>query len=145
MSHKSIRTLIEQAVRSVQDDVQYSYGKETDLNQTNVDRFMIVNTSPMVANSSFSVNSVSNYSKAWNVEMAFYMLDREDSIDYPNILDRTDAFIDSFITLLNLQESLTISAINQAPFIKAMANILTGHILTFTVTLNDDLDYCDGC
>lgn len=145
MSHKSLRTLIENTVKSIHDDVQYSYGEETDFNQTRKKGVIMVNMSPLVANSVFADNNVLNYSKAWNIQMAVYKRDRQDNVNYGEILDVTDDFIDRFVNKLNLTETLTISGINQTPFIKALADILTGHLLTMTVTLNDSFEYCEDC
>ena len=145
MSHKSLRTLIENTVKSIHDDVQYSYGEETDFNQTRKKGVIMVNLSPLVANSVFDDNNVLNYSKAWNIQMAVYKRDKQDNVNYGEILDATDDFIDRFVNKLNLTETLTISGINQTPFIKALADILTGHLLTMTVTLNDSFEYCEDC
>lgn len=145
MSHKSLRTLIENTVKSIHDDVQYSYGEETDFNQTRKKGVIMVNLSPLVANTVFADNNVLNYSKAWNIEMAFYKQDKQDSLNYYELLDETDDFIDRFVNKLNLTQTLTISGINQTPFIKALADILTGHLLYMTVTLNDDFEYCEDC
>lgn len=145
MSHKSLRTLIENTVKSIHDDVQYSYGEETDFNQTRKKGVIMVNLSPLVANTVFADNNVLNYSKAWNIQIAVYKRDKQDNVNYGEILDVTDDFIDRFVNKLNLTETLTISGINQTPFIKALADILTGHLLTMTVTLNDSFEYCEDC
>ena len=145
MSHKSLRTLIEATVKSIIDDVQYSYGEETDFNQTRKKGVIMVNLSPLVANSVFADNNVLNYSKGWNIQMAVYKHDKQNSLNYYELLDETDDFIDRFVNKLNLTETLTISGINQTPFIKALADILTGHLLTMTVTLNDNWNYCEDC
>lgn len=145
MSHKKLRVAIETAALSIQDDVQYSYGRVSDLNQDGIDKFLIINTSPLVANGSFADNAVQNYSKAWNIEMVFGMMDTDAERYYESILDRTDEHIDRFITQLNLIDTMVISSINQTPFIKGYANVLTGYIVTFTATLTDDFDYCNDC
>ncbi len=148
MSHKSIRKLIEDTARSLQDDIQYSYGKESDFNQEKKRSTTLINTSPITSTSAYRVNGVFNYMKQWNVEMAFYAIDVESSIgeDYAEILDRLDPLVDQFINRLNSfsskSDSLVIQGINQTPFIKATADILTGFILTFQIIVNDDFDYC---
>lgn len=148
MSHKSIRKLIEDTARSLQDDIQYSYGKDTDFNQEKKKSFTLINTSPLTATPAYRVNGTSNYMKQWNVEMAFYSFDVESSIgsEYSEILDRMDPLVDQFINKLNFfslkSDSLIIQGINQTPFIKVTADILTGYILTFQLIVNDDFDYC---
>lgn len=145
MSHKALRALIEQTVKDVHDNVQYYYGLETDFNQARKKNFLMVNLSPLSAGISYAVDDTTNYSKSWTVEMAFYKFDKQSSIDYGNILDETDDIVDRFINKLNLQEGLTITGASQTPFIKTLADVLTGHLLTFTVTLADDFDYCEDC
>lgn len=145
MSHKSLRIALEKAALSIQDDVQYSYGRVSDLNQDGVDKFLIINVSPLVANSSFADNEVNNFSKAWNVEMVFAMMDTDAERYYESILDRCDDYVDRFIMRLNLVDTMVLTSINQTPFIKGYADVLTGYIVTFTATVTDDHDYCDEC
>lgn len=81
--------------------------------------------------------------------MAFYQLDRADSTqdEYAKILDFTDDLVDKFINKLNFytQESdgIVLTGISQQPFIKVMADFLTGHILTFSIQTEDSFEYCD--
>ncbi len=145
MSHKSLRALIESTVNNVYDAAQYSYGPITDFNQARKKNFLMVNLSPLQASISYAVDNVTNYSKSWNVEMVFYKFDKESSIDSGPILDETDEIVDKFINRLNQVEGPTITAMSQTPFIKVLADILTGHLLTLTITLPDDFDYCQDC
>jgi len=153
VSHKSIRLLIQDVAKSLGDDIQFYYGRESDFNQVRDKRYTAINLSPLSAGASYADNDVSNYSKSWNISIAFYQLDNEASTqeEYAKILDETDSFVDKFINKLNFytQQSdvITINGIGQTPFIKALADILTGHILTFTVLTNDDFNYCglDDC
>lgn len=143
--HHTLRIAIEKAARSIQDDIQYSFGRDSDLNQDGIAKFLIVNVNPPIANASFAVDAVTNYSKSWSIAMAFGMMDTDEDRYYETILDKTDAHIDRFINNLNLVDTIVLSSINQTPFIKGYANVLTGHILTFTATVTDDFDYCNDC
>ena len=151
MSHYSIRKLIQDTATGLQDDIHYSYGKDTDFNQEQKNRFLLVNTSLLTATAGYRVNNVSNYMKQWTVQMVFYKFDREDSTaeEYSKILDQTDKLVDQFINDLNLysQDSndIIIQGISQQPFVKVMADILTGHMLTFQMLVNDTFDYCKEC
>lgn len=133
---------------SLGDDVQFSYARPSDFNLLRDKRYPFISVSPIQASAIYSDNNVSNYSKTWSVSVAFYQLDQEASTqdEYRKILDFTDDLLDKFINKLNFyslkSDSIIISGINQAPFIKAMADILTGHILTFTLQLTDDFNYC---
>lgn len=152
MSHKGLRTLLQDTAQSLGDNILVVYGKDTDFNQMRDKRFKAINISPLVAGAEFAVDGVTNYSKTWNVRIAFYDLDKEASLqaEYSKILDDIDVIVDGFITKLNFytqqSDGILISSITQTPFIKALADILTGYIVTFSVQLTDDFNYClDDC
>lgn len=152
MSHKGLRTLLQDTAQSLGDDILVVYGRDTDFNQMRNKRFKAINIAPITAGAEFSIDGVYNYSKTWNVSIAFYDLDKEASLqsEYSKILDDIDVLVDSFITKLNFytqqSDGILISSITQTPFIKALADILTGYILTFSVQLTDDFNYClDDC
>jgi hypothetical protein len=150
VSHKGLRTLLQDTAQSLGDDILVVYGRETDFNQMRDKRFKAVNIAPITAGAEFAVDGVLNYSKTWNVSIAFYDLDKEASLqaEYSKILDDMDVLVDSFITKLNFytqqSDGILISSITQTPFIKALADILTGYIVTFSVQLTDDFNYCLG-
>jgi hypothetical protein len=139
--------MIENAARSLQDDIQYSYGTDSDFNQDQKRAFLYINTTPLVPTPSYRNNGVANYVKSWQTEIAFFKLDREDSSpeDYAKILDTTDDLIDKFVNKLNQSEGIVLTFGAQQPFIKALADILTGHILTITILAEDSFDYCLDC
>lgn len=102
----------------------------------------------MPASATFAVDDVQNYSKSWNIGMSFFQLDYAESTQdqYALILDLTDELVDKFINRLNFYslkaDSITLTSMNQTPFVKQMADILTGHTLTFTLIVLDDFNYC---
>lgn len=83
--------------------------------------------------------------------MIFYKQDKEDSAmeDYSLILDEVDETVDRFYNDLNFfvskSEQILLSNFNQQPVIKATAHILTGFILSFQITAQDDFTYCRDC
>ena len=88
--------------------------------------------------------------------MAFYQLDKESSgqDEYKLILDEMDTLVDNFIIRLNNytfgrnidSDQIVITNMSQQPFVKATKDILTGYILTFTITVADQFNYCGlGC
>lgn len=145
MSHKALRLLVENTVKSLHDSIQYSYGEETTFNQSEKKDFILVNVTLMPSTGVFSVDNVANMSKTWTISLSWYKYDTEDSIDYYKIHDELDPLCDRFIGLLNQQNNLVILSFNQQPFVKALADILTGYLQTVTVRLNDDFDYCHDC
>lgn len=152
MSHKSIRKLIEDTVKNIRDDIDYSYGKQTDFNQARNDSsFFFVSTGEMSATAVYAVDGTYNFSKRYNVTMAFYKQDQanSDMETYSRILDEVDEVVDRFYNDLNFfsnkAQEITLAGFNQQPVIKATAHILTGFILTFQITAQDDFDYCRDC
>jgi len=151
VSHKSIRKLIQDTALGLQDDIHYSYGKTTDFNQEEKKKLLMVNTSLLTASASYRDNNVSNYMKQWTVQMVFYKFDTEDSTaeDYSKILDETDHLVDRFINDLNMfvydSDKIVITSVSQQAVVKVLADILTGHMLTFQMLVNDDFEYCKEC
>lgn len=149
MSHKGIRTLIEKTALKLQDDVQFSYGVDTDFNQALKKSNLLINVSPLTSIPQYTVNGVQNYMKQWQVEMVFFKVDNTSKLDYPKLLDDIDPFVDTFINQLNFfqnkSDEITLSAFNQQPFIKSTADCLTGWLLTFTIFAIDDYEYCEDC
>lgn len=155
MSHKGIRLLIEKTAKSLGDDIQFTYARPSDFNVLRDKRYPFIACDPITAAVEFADNNVLNYSKSWTVNMAFYMLDKEgsDQCEYSEILDSTDVLVDKFINKLNTyayetcvnSDDIIISGISQSPFIKATADVLTGHTLTLTIQVTDNFNYCDVC
>jgi hypothetical protein len=149
VSHKAIRTLLEETALSLADDIQFSYGTETDFNQSEKKGSILINVAPLVSIPSYTVNGVFNYQKQWNVEMVFYKVDNSQEIEYTQILDELDELVDRFTNNLNSfqekSDQIVIQAMNQTPFIKATAEILSGWLLTFQILAMDDFSYCEEC
>lgn len=151
MSHKGVRMLIEDVAKQLGDDIQYTYARTSDFNVMRDKRYPFISTDPITAVPVFAVDNVRNYMKRWSVQMAFYQLDHEssDQDQYAKILDETDELVDQFVNRLNLWAlrredayDVLITNVSQTPFIKATADILTGHILTFTLETPDTFNYC---
>lgn len=155
MSHKGIRLLLEDTAKSLGDDIQFDYGRTSDFNQLRDKKYPFISVSPLNATASYTVNNVSNYSKTYQVQIAFYQLDRADSgqDQYALILDEMNALADNFVNKLNFyidncldSDDLIITGISQQPFIKATADILSGYIMTFSLQVTDNFNYCGlGC
>lgn len=148
MSHKSIRLLIQDTAKSLADDIQFSYARTSDFNVMRDKKYPFINLDLLTASPQYTVNGVSNYMKAWVCNMAFYQLDTDASSpeEYALILDQMDGYVDKFLNKLNYftetSDKILIQGISQTAFTKATADILTGHLLTFTIFAQDDFDYC---
>lgn len=148
MSHKSVRLLFEDAAKSLGDDIEYTYARTSDFNVMRDKKYPFITCDAMVAAIQFAVDGVTNLSKSWTGNMAFYQLDKEGSTpeEYAIILDEMDDLVDRFIVKVNFftfkSDKIIVTFGQQQPFIKATADILTGFLLPVTVTPQDDFDYC---
>lgn len=146
MSHLSLRQLIEDTAKALSDEIKFGYGRASDFNVISDKNYPFVWLDPLTSAFEFSNNNVQDLTKTWRCEMVFYKKDRQDSIQeqYQLILDEMDTLIDRFINNLNdADETAVISGITQVPVIKVMADVLTGWVLTFNISLLDDTT-CDS-
>lgn len=150
MSHKGVRMLIEDVAKQLGDDIQFTYARPSDFNNLRDKRYPFISLDPLTAVPFYAVDNTRNYMKRWSVALAFYELDQEssDQTQYVTILDEMDALVDEFINRLNQYaydrdaDDVLITGISQTPFIKVMADILTGFTLTFTLETPDTFNYC---
>lgn len=152
MSHKGIRLLIEDVSKSLGNDIQFTYARTSDFNQTPKQRYPFIVLDLITATPRYADNNVSNYMKQWNCSMAFYLMDDMDSVQeqYTPLLDQTDELVDNFLNKLNnyafkqctTSDDFIIQNISQTPFLKTTTQILTGHLLTFQLVVNDQFNYC---
>ena len=157
MSHKGIRLLIQDAAKSLGDDIDFDFARTSDFNITASEKrypYIVLDTPSAIPE--YSVDGVTNYSKRWLCSMSFYGLDNEASTqeEYVQILDACDVLVDRFVNKLNFyqyssemnSDNILILNINQQPFIKTTSACLTGFILTFQVQVTDNFNYCGlGC
>jgi len=148
VSHKGIRTLIEKTALKLQDDVQFSYGVDTDFNQARKKGNLLINTSPMSSVPTYGEDG-RNYFQTWSVEMVFFQVDNTSKLEYTKILDHIDPLLDRFINDMNFfsvrSDQITLSSFSKSPFIKATSDILTGWLLTFQIFEIGDFDPCPEC
>lgn len=156
MSHRSVVQLLKDTAEMLEDRMQFGYGRTSDFNVKRDKQYPFIWLDPLNASPTYSVNSTENYIKSWSVRMLFYQLDSEDSVpkEYQTILDEMDIYVDKYINLLNqvylkanerarvIPDPIVITGITQDQFVKATADILTGWIVTFTLTVPDQFDYC---
>lgn len=148
MSHKSVRLLIEDVAKSLGDNIQFTYARTSDFNAEQDKKYPYIVLDPLTAGAEFAVDGVYNYSKTWNCNMAFYGLDNmgSDQDHYKLILDEMGDYVDNFVNKLNKyaydSDKILIASINQTAFIKTTKDVLTGFLLTFSLSVQDDFDYC---
>lgn len=151
--HESIRTLIEDVVRSLRDDITFSYSRQTDFNSLSNKNNVCVHLDPLRWNPIIVDNSIH---KAWSVALLFYKQGKKDDTEkqFVPILDDTAELVERFFSKLNRFEededatepirtdNTSISSPSAEPAIKVTADCLTGWIVTFTFTAPDTFEYC---
>jgi hypothetical protein len=99
------------------------------------------------------LNDDGTRTKTWNVSLVFLDLDREDSNEKQtaDIHDKLDVFVDRYLeqldtwylrTQVDEVGTITIRGDNQIPFYKDDTDITSGWLVTLTVTLSDNWEYC---
>jgi hypothetical protein len=153
MSHKSVVSLIEDVSKSLSDAVQFGYGRRSDFNNLRDKAEQIIWLLPLNATPIFNNNgNTETFQKTWNIILVFLAIDKTDSNhdDYKKILDSMDELLDKFIIRLNdysmnshdVVGAVTLRNFQQLNQIKGDADILTGWILSFQMTVSDDFNYC---
>jgi len=140
--------LIEDVAKSLGDDIQFTYARPSDFNVMRDKRYPFITLDPLTSTPAYTVDDVRNYAKTWNASIAFYQLDSMASVqeEYSKLLDFTDDMVDKFVNKLNFytdrSDSIIITGMSQTPFIRVMADCITGYVLTISIQALDDFNYC---
>lgn len=153
MSHRSVRQLIEAATKSLSDNIQFGYGRRSDFNQSGDKSYPYVWLLPLTA-SQIIPNTDQPRTKTWSVILVIINLDLSDSVtkELDLILDEMDDIVDKIIIRIDdwyrntddITGSLTITNVNQVSIIKEDADIHTGWVCSFNMTVSDDFSYCEN-
>jgi hypothetical protein len=148
MSHRSVRLLIEAAAKSLSDNIQFGYGRRSDFNQSGDKYYPYVWLLPLTATTVIGETRT----KTWSIVLVVINMDKSDSEskEFDCILDEMDDIVDKIViriddwyrTTDDIVGSLTITNVNQVSIIKEDADIHTGWLCTFQMTVSDDFDYC---
>lgn len=89
--HEALVALIEKVIHSISDNLDFVYGRTSDFKQDNDRSTPTAAMDPPTSNGTFTPEG---FNKTWNISMAFYKLNREDSNEdeYRLILNETDAY-----------------------------------------------------
>jgi hypothetical protein len=151
MSHRAIRCLIGDASKSLDDSVQFGYGRKSDFNVYNNKKYKFTWMLPLTATTTIPTDG-SGITKSWNVILVIIDIDKSGSNEkeFTKILDYMDDFGDRLIRRIDdwyqsgtdIVGTLTIGTVNQTPIIKDDADIHTGWLYSFQMITSDDFDYC---
>lgn len=151
MSHKSIRALIRDVVNSLDDSIQFGYGRRSDFNIIKDKRFPFVWLLPLTANTVLS-SSTGARTKTWNCVIVILDIDKpgDKHKQFNKILDDMDDLGDKIIQRIDdwyrsekdIVGTLTLQNINQTTIIKEDAAIDTGWLFSFQMVTSDDFQYC---
>ena len=155
MSHKAIRTLISDTIKSLDDSILFGYARASDFNTKGKKQDKRCQLDPLKERLEFTDGSY-NLTKTYAVGLVFYRLDDKQGAEEQSaeILDETDLLSDQFVNKLNLfsftesttdainTQGIEITNIRKEPVIKVTADVCTGFILQFDLIAPDVFDYC---
>jgi hypothetical protein len=156
MGHKDVRLFIQDVAESLRTDVKFGYGRASDFNQIKDKQYPYIWLDPLISSMTLGEDGL-NFTESYTVSLSFYKFDEMDSTEdeYKVILDDVDTLVQKFIRKINenLENDYSgdmvlttwntrVENINKQPFIKVMADVLTGFILTFDFVVPDNFEYC---
>lgn len=155
MSHKAVRQLIEEVSQSLADNIVFVYARETDFNSITNKKDPLVRLELLKSNPYF-IEEKMTLNAYYPIEMMFYQLDDMQGAEEETlkVLDDCDKLVQEFLRKLNRLDfnedttvsistyTVTISNIQCQPFIKQTVDCLTGFVVSFTMEVPDDFDYC---
>jgi hypothetical protein len=107
---------------------------------------------PLSASRQFRGDNNPTKTKTWNVALVFLDLDEADANEKQSevILDRMDVYVDKYLMALDewyqrstdIIGAMTLANDSQSPFYKDDADGNTGWLLTFTMEVSDNFEYC---
>lgn len=147
MKRSEVRNLIQTAVNSISPAVRFNSGLLTFFNSNRSNKYPYVfqevaNVTPDFPNTNLAPTN------SWNIILHCADLDTADSIpdQYELIVDSMDELAAKLITKLNEvvsgYKNIKIEGVDRTPFIKKHADILSGVILSFSITEVDKTNYC---
>jgi hypothetical protein len=151
MSHRAIRCLVGDAVKSLDDKIQFGYGRRSDFNIPNNKKYPFVWMLPLTAVTNIPSDGA-GITKTWSIILVIIDIDKSGSTEkeYDDILDRMDFIGDSLIRRIDdwyqsgtdIVGTLTINSVNQTTIIKGDSDIHTGWLFAFQMVTSDMFDYC---
>lgn len=152
MVYGSLYNLLKGVADDLGFDVEFQHGRTSDINVfADNNKSVLIWLTPLKRTGSF-LNRSNRLFLNWSVELAFYQKDDKDSDNEGSlsILKTSDKILLKYLLDLNQEvvdidnasDDVEIVNINVTPFIKQTSHVMTGHIVTFNITLPDDFNYC---
>jgi len=155
MSHNAVRLLLKDTADNLSTAVSFGYGQASYFNKIKDKGYPYIWLDPLVSTIQVNEDNLLT-TEIYTCSVTIYKFDDPDSLPgaYELILDQTDEIAQEFIRDLNekledngslatiQRANVTLSNISKQPFIKKMADVLTGFVLTFDLTVPDKFDYC---
>lgn len=161
MSHKAVRTLISDVLKSIDDSIFFHYGRQSDFNSKEKREAKRVNLDLIEATQEYTGGQY-NLTTKYKIGLVFYKLqDPKTGSDVSaDILDEMDDLVDRFVQKLNVfsftesvtvdgvepedyaTQSIELTGIQRSPAVKVLADCCTGWVLEFEIIAPDKFDYC---
>ncbi len=154
MNHKAVRDLLSDITKSLDPTISFGYGRLSDFNKIRDKKYPYIWSDVVSKSGSYTDNAI-NLTSTYAVTLSF--LDKDETANDENqtnpVLDKMMDLSDEFINKLNLSDfneselatitdTLQITNITQNRVIKDHADILTGWVVSFSLIVPDDFDYC---
>jgi hypothetical protein len=149
--HESVRLFLRDIVKSLRDDIQFSYSRQSDFNSSKDKNNVCVHLDPLSGTPQVVDTSIHT---SYSVAMLFYKQGLKDDTEeqFVPMLDDTADVLEKFLRKLNRYgededgeintDVIQIQSIRQEPAIKVLSDVFTGWILTFNLIVPDTFDYC---
>lgn len=151
MSHLSVRTLLSDVAKSLADNIQTDYGRQSEFNMIRNKSHPWIWILPLYSGRQFLNNNLTK-TKTWDVSILFLDMDSADAdqAQSATILDRMDVLLDKYIHALDdwsirsddVLGAMTIQNDRQTPLYKDNSDIQSGWLLQFQMIVSEDFQYC---
>jgi len=161
MNYLSLYNFIHDISQNINQTVTFFHGRKEVLNLVTQQNALYIHCLPFTSTGSF-VNGFQK-NETWNVILLFYQLDEDSSMIDQNEQDKmqgeirtlsiTEQSANRFLTLAHgnsindelseAAELLTITGFTKETAIKDTASMLTGTVLTMTIQVPDNFNYCE--
>ncbi len=149
MSRLSVRTLIGNTVKRVDDSVKFGYGRASDFNSLHKKEDKRVLLDTLSSTLEYTEESY-NLTQTYQVGITFFKLDDIQGAEEQTaeVLDEMDTLCTKFIQALNLKttnlsQDIGVTQIRKSPVIKVTVDCVSGFVLQFSLTVPDDFNYCE--
>lgn len=150
--HEQVELFLSTIVKSVRDDIDYAYARQSDFNSIPDKSIVCCTLDPL----NHLENPNTNFTTDYPVNMFFYMQDDKDGTEaeWQERLNKTAEIVEIFTRKLNRAiededqtegirtDNTSMSPVQVSAAIRVLADCFTGWTVSFTLTIPDTFNYC---